>query len=160
MQRKLQRVIAGATMGAALMGGVGSAHADVGYSAASCAAGAAKSGDLVTTRNGEAFNKNTSTALDVLCPVVLLNTAAKLDVSLFLKKATTAAVTCFVHSRYDDGSGGVISTASASGAGTKIVYIGNVSHFSTATTGCQLPKATSVNASDRTGIVSYFSSEY
>lgn len=157
---KGQRMSTGAAIATALLTGVGTAQADVGYSAASCAAGAAKSGDLVTTRNGEAFNKNTSTALDVLCPVVLLNTAAKLDVSLFLKKATAASVTCFVHSRYDDGSGGVINTATASGTGTKIVYIGNVSHFSTATTGCQLPKAISVNASGRTGIVSYFSSEY
>lgn len=133
---------------------------DKGYSGAGCAAGAGRSSDLVTTRQGEVYNKNTGSSLDVICPVILDRVGPSLDVSLFLKKATAGTVNCFVHSRYDDGSGGTVKTGSASGTGTKIVYIAGVSHFSTATAGCALPAATSTAASGRTGIVSYFGYEY
>lgn len=160
MKKLTKEVTMGLAMGVVMASGLGTAHAEVGYSPAACAAGGAKHGDLVTTRNGEAFNKNTSSSLDVVCPVMLLSNVSKLDVSLFLKKATSETVNCFVHSRYDDGSGGAVKTGSASGSGAKIVYIGGAAHYSTATAGCQLPKATSTSTSSRTGIVSYSASEY
>lgn len=141
------------------LGMVGAAQAHVAYPGAACTAASGRHNDLYVNRNGEVFNKNTSNSLDVVCPVLLFTTGIKIDVNLYVKKPNTSNASCFLHSRFSDGSGGAVKSVNFSGSGLKIVSFLNAPQYSSVSVGCQLPRASS-NSSGRTGLIHYFVTEH
>lgn len=145
--------------GLGTLGAVSATQAHVAYPGANCVAASARHNDLFVNRNGEAFNKNTSNALDVICAVPLFTAGVKIDVNLYVKKTTSASATCFFQSRFSDGSGGTVRSVNVSGTGVKTINFLNAPQYSSVTVGCQLPRASS-SSSGRTSIIHYFVTEH